>query len=558
MGDSTSENRGATRVSDEAARSFREANRLMRALTAARDWLDDRTGYRAAMAHVLEEPLPRGVGWCFTLGALLLLLLAVQAVTGVVLMMYYVPSPDAAWDSVRFVIDRVQFGRIVRNLHAFGASVIVVVGAAHLLRVFFFGSYKRPREVTWISGVLLLLVILAFALTGYLLPWDQRAYWATVVTLNIARSAPVAGEFVASLMRGGAELGALTLARWYAVHVAVLPLLLLALVTAHLVLMRRHGISGPLRPKPGPARPFFPYHAVRDATVGIAVFCALLWVSTARNAPFERVADPTDATYVPRPEWYFLWLFELLKYFPGPLEVIAAHGVPAILVGLLLLLPFLDRSPERRPWKRPLAVVAALLITGGVAALTLLGLRDAPAAEPDTPIWGAQAMGGELIASQPTCTSCHRPGGSAPAWSRLRLRRDESWIRAHSHAPNQLVPEIPADLDPIAAQRIHAVGLWTRALLRGAPRPERAGPHQRALALIGANCLGCHVLDGEGHRFKNSPPLARAGRDHDARWLAGWIADPVAYEYDTDMPPFGEKLPRDDIETIAAYLATRK
>ena len=217
---------------------------------SALDWLDDRTGYRALLHHLLEEPIPSGVGWFFTLGALLLGLLATQATTGIVLMLYYVPTPDHAWDSVRFVIDRVTFGRVIRNLHAFGASAIVIVAALHLLRVFFFGSYKRPREVTWITGVLLLLVIMGFALTGYLLPWDQRAYWATVVTLNIARSAPLAGEFVASVMRGGAELGALTLSRWYAVHVIVLPLTLLGLVGAHLYLMRRHRISGPITPTP--------------------------------------------------------------------------------------------------------------------------------------------------------------------------------------------------------------------------------------------------------------------------------------------------------------------
>lgn len=523
---------------------------------SALDWLDDRTGYRTLLHHLLEEPLPSGVGWFFTLGALLLGLLATQATTGIVLMLYYVPTPDHAWDSVRFIIDRVTFGRVIRNLHAFGASAIVVVAALHLLRVFFFGSYKKPREVTWITGVLLLLVIMGFALTGYLLPWDQRAYWATVVTLNIARSAPLAGEFAASVMRGGPELGALTLSRWYAVHVIVLPLTLLGLVGAHLYLMRRHRISGPITPTPGPEQAFFPYHAVRDVLVVASVMGLLLAAATFGNAPLEPVADPADASYIPRPEWYFLWLFQLLKYFPGKLEVVGAHGVPAALVGLLLLLPFLDRSPERRPWKRPLATAAALGIVGIISLLTLAGLRDAPPPDDETQVWGAQALGGRLVASEPACVQCHRPGGSAAEWSRLRPRRDAAWVSAHTLVPTQLVPEVPADADAIALQRGRAVNAWATAVRRGAPEPARTPEQVRALSLIGANCLGCHVLDGDGQG--KAPNLSRAGRERDAGWLAGWIANPVAYEFDTDMPAFGDTLPKGDIQAVADYLATRK
>src|SRR5688500_6463178 len=178
------------------------------------DWLDSRTGLRTARKHLLDEPIPAGVGWWFVTGSVLLLLLAVQFITGVVLTMYYVPSPDSAYDSVRFIMERLTFGPIVRGLHFFGASFIVVAAVIHMLRVVALGSYKKPREVTWITGVVLLLVILAFALTGYLLPWDQKAYWATTVTINIANSGPF-GEYVAGLMRGGANLGSLTLLRWY-------------------------------------------------------------------------------------------------------------------------------------------------------------------------------------------------------------------------------------------------------------------------------------------------------------------------------------------------------
>ena len=162
-------------------------------------------------------------------GSILLLLLTVQLITGVVLAMYYVPSPEHAYDSVRYIMERVTFGRVLRGLHFFGASFIVVAAVIHMLRVVALGSYKKPREVTWITGVVLLLVILGFALTGYLLPWDQKAYWATTVTINIARSGPM-GEYVAGLMRGGDALGSLTLLRWYAAHVFLLPASLIVFV----------------------------------------------------------------------------------------------------------------------------------------------------------------------------------------------------------------------------------------------------------------------------------------------------------------------------------------
>lgn len=527
-------------------------------LSAAREWLDERTGYRSILSHLLDERLPHGAGWAFTLGSVLLLLLGVQAATGVVLMMYYVPAPDFAWDSLKLIVERVQFGRIVRNLHAFGASAIVIAAGLHLLRTFVFGSYKRPREATWLSGVFLLLVIMAFALTGYLLPWDQRAYWATVVTLNIARSAPFIGEFAANLLRGGTELGALTLSRWYAVHVAILPLGLIALVVAHLALMRRHGISGPTTPRSGAPVPFYPDHAVRDAVVCALVFGGLLALAIQGNAPLEPVADPTDPSYVPRPEWYFLWLFQLLKYFPGRSEIFAAHGVPAIVVGLLLLLPFLDRSPERRPRRRRLALAAAGVLAGGIMTLTVLGLRDVPATAPETQLWTVEALGGKWVASQPMCVTCHRKGGVAPEWVNLRLRHHEAWISAHVIAPDRLVPEMTTDLEPITAQRARAVTLWTRAVRRQAAVPATQGEHEHARALIGANCLGCHVLDTEGHRANGVPTLNRTGRDRDAAWLTGWIADPRAYEFDSEMPGFANRLRQQDITAIAKYLETRK
>jgi ubiquinol-cytochrome c reductase cytochrome b subunit len=357
------------------------------------EWLDARTGWRRGRAHLLDEPIAPGVGWWFVTGSVVLMLLAVQFVTGVVLAMYYVPSPDHAYDSIRFVTERVVFGSLLRDLHFFGASFIVVAAVIHMLRVVALGSYKKPRELTWVTGVVLLLVILAFALSGYLLPWDQKAYWATTVTINIARSGPM-GELVAGVLKGGESLGALTLVRWYAAHVFLLPAALIGLVLAHVYLMRRHGISGPVTPVPGEPKPFYPYHALKDTLAGAVVFALLLTCAAAFAAPLDPIADPTDATFVPRPEWYFLSLFELLKYFPGPLEPLATMVLPALVVGGLLLLPFLDRGSERRLVRRPIVAGAFAIVGAGIIWLTVLGYRDSPV-RADPSVWGPLPVAGE-------------------------------------------------------------------------------------------------------------------------------------------------------------------
>ena len=244
-------------------------------------------------------------------------------------------------------------GWLLRGLHFWGASFLVVAAIVHMLRVFMFGSYKAPREVTWLSGVLMLLVILGFALSGYLLPWDQKAYWATTVTINIARSTPLVGGYVADIMRGGPDLGALTLGRWFSAHVFLLPITLVTLIAAHIALMRKHGISGPLHPEAGPAHGVLPlarHQGHRDD--GRRVRLALDDRACCFARRSMRSPIPPTRAYVPRPEWYFLSLFQLLKYFPGPLEPIATMVVPGVVIGFLLLLPFLDRAADRHPLSR--------------------------------------------------------------------------------------------------------------------------------------------------------------------------------------------------------------
>jgi ubiquinol-cytochrome c reductase cytochrome b subunit len=530
----------------------------MRRANALFDWLDVRTGFRTWRSHLLDEPIPPGVGWWFVTGSILLLLLAVQVVTGVVLTMYYVPSPEQAYDSVRFIADRLPLGWIVRGLHFFGASFIVVATVIHMLRVVAFGSYKKPREVTWITGIVLLLIVLGFALTGYLLPWDQKAYWATTVTINIARSTPVFGEQMAALMRGGAELGALTLLRWYTAHVFLLPAAVIGFVVAHLYLMRRHGISGPIRSVEGSPRPFYPYQAIKDTIAIAAVFALLLTFAVTLPVPLGAIADPSDSTYIPRPEWYFLSLFQLLKYFPGPFGPVATILIPGLIVAALLLLPFLDRGPERHPFRRPVVSAGFLAVGVSVVALTWLGLKDSPA-HADPGRWTTLALAGREFVQDARCLACHRVGGAAFPIEETRLAKGPEWLLAHVQDPETIAPGArrPPRGGMTPSQARSVLSYMRKIGVRRSDPPAGMPPETRTAILIyGRYCGNCHTIDGEGG--DQGPDLTHAGKERDAVWLRDWISDPEAVDPIADMPAFGDLLTAEELMAVVNFLAARK
>ena len=210
--------------------------------TRVGDWLDERLGWRGVWEAIFLRKIPK-VNWLYTLGSATLFVAVIQIVTGILLTIYYVPTPDHAYDSVQFITTQVPAGWFIRGLHHYGASAMVVLAFLHMIRVIFLGAYKFPRELTWFTGVALLLVTVGFGFTGYLLPWDQKAFWATIVGTRIAGTAPGIGETVLRIMRGGEELSAVTLARFFGVHVWVLPAALLILLAIHMYLVIRIGIS---------------------------------------------------------------------------------------------------------------------------------------------------------------------------------------------------------------------------------------------------------------------------------------------------------------------------
>ncbi len=206
------------------------------------NWLDERLGWRSVWDVIFLRQIPK-VNWLYTLGSATLFVSLNQLITGILLTIYYVPTPDHAYDSVMYITTQVPAGWLIRGLHHWGASAMVVLAVMHMIRVILYGAYKYPREITWFSGVALLLVTLGFGFTGYLLPWDQKAFWATTVGTEIAGVAPLIGQAILRILRGGSELSAVTLARFFGVHVWVLPATLTLLLLLHLYLVIRHGIS---------------------------------------------------------------------------------------------------------------------------------------------------------------------------------------------------------------------------------------------------------------------------------------------------------------------------
>lgn len=205
-------------------------------------WLDERLGLTTIYDLVLDRKVPK-VNWWFTLGSATLFLFILQGVTGIFLAVYYVPSPESAYDSIQYIMNGVSFGWLIRGIHHWGATLMVIFVFLHMLRTFYMGAYKYPREITWVTGVILLLATLGMGFTGYLLPWNQRAFWATTVGTEIAGTVPLVGDFIVRVLRGGTDLSAVTLARFFSVHIWFLPVVIIGLISVHMYLVVRIGIS---------------------------------------------------------------------------------------------------------------------------------------------------------------------------------------------------------------------------------------------------------------------------------------------------------------------------
>ena len=336
-------------------------------------WFDRRTGLDAVMREALDEPIPGGARFAYVFGSALLFIFVSQVITGLFLALYYVPSADHAHTTVAYIAKAVTAGSFLRSIHAYGSSAMVILLLLHVTQTFLYGSYKGRRELLWLSGCILFVLILCMAFTGYLLPWDQKAYFATAVGTNIAGEVPLVGAWLKAFMRGGADMGTLTLSRFFVAHVLGVPAAIFAFIALHVYLFRKAGAAGPISedpitPKQAP-EPFYPRQVVIDAVFALLIIALLAFI--AHFAPFDLGprANPADTRYLPRPEWYYIPIFQWLKYWPGSLSFLGVVVIPGIVAFLFASLPFLDRRMERRPWKRPIAVGTYVFVF-----LTLFGL----------------------------------------------------------------------------------------------------------------------------------------------------------------------------------------
>lgn len=409
------------------------------------DWSDERYSVRSLWTAFAENQIHGGASWLYVLGATLLFLFLIQMATGIALALYYVPTPDHAYDSVKFIQEEAMLGSFVRGLHHWGASFMMVLVALHMLRVFIFGAYKKPREVVWVLGVGLLALVGGFAFTGYLLPWDQKAYWATVVGTNVAGTVPVVGGLLLRIVRGGTELGAFALSRFFAIHTYILPWSLALFAGAHIFLLERAGAGGVWNAAdrvPYRSEPLFPNQLYRDTLFMLLVFLALASFAVLFPAPLEPEADPTDSTYNPRPEWYFYFVFQMLKIFEGRFELVGTVIIPAVTIGLLVLVPFLDRRPERDPRKRPFMMAGAGIFVIIVAALTFMGAQapivNVPAVT--TP----SVIEGRALFQKSGCSACHsihgKGGVVGPDLTRIAGRYDAAWLGKFLADPQAVKP----------------------------------------------------------------------------------------------------------------------
>ena len=467
------------------------------------EWLNHRTGIHSLVHEALDEPIPGGARWAYIFGSGLLYLFLSQTITGIFLALYYVPSSDHAHTTVSYISKVVSSGLFLRSIHAYGATAIVILLFLHISQTLLYGSYKGRRELLWLSGCFLLALMLGMAFTGYLLPWDQKAYFATAVGTNIISEVPVVGVPLQQLLRGGSQMGTLTLSRFFVLHVFVLPGLLLAFIAAHLFLFRKAGAAGPFKEDPFhpklPIQKFYPRQLMMDMVASLLIVIALALAAYFVPIHLGPEANTSDTTYIPRPEWYYLPIFQWLKVVSGRWSLFGGILLPGLLALLFAAIPFLDRGRERRPLRRPVVV----------AGFTIFVLCYA----------GLGAM------------SFHQDASDLNVAAQL-ARQKQAEI---NYMRQQFQPE---SSHPASAALVAVDPLIVKGTTIFAAQP----------------CSGCHGVRGEGTAV--APALIGVGQKYSSDQLAFLLHHRTPKMIQGGMPPVD--LTQADTDALVAYLRSLK
>jgi ubiquinol-cytochrome c reductase cytochrome b subunit len=466
-------------------------------------WLDDRLGASKAVGPIMKHHVPRDAKWWYVFGSATLAAFIVQVLSGVTLAFSYVPSSAEAYDTLQFITNDATFGRFLRGLHYYGASAMVLMVGVHAVQTFLFGAYKYPREMNWLTGVLLLAFTVLMGFTGQLLRWDQTAVWSVVIAAEQAGRVPIVGHALAHFVFGGDTVGGATLSRFFAIHVFLVPACIFLFVGIHLALVLRNGISEP--PVPGvtvnPAtyraeyeermkkrgQPFWPDSAWRDVVFSVLMIGVLAALAAFIGPPkLGRPPDPAIIDAYPQPDWYLLWYYAAFALMPPKIEDYVILGGPMLIGLVLLAVPFLSKGGERSPRRRPWAIAAVVFVVMMMGSLWLQGARAtwSPnfAAEPLTAdVVGA--TGGPVAAGardfhDKGCLNCHLVEGyggrRGPDLSRIgsKLTTEQLTIRIINGGTN-----MPAFAGNIAPQELSdlVAFLATRREPGSPPLEEDAG-----------------------------------------------------------------------------------
>ena len=557
------------------------------------DWLDERAAIKKLWHEAANEEIPGGARARYVFGSVLMFLFMQQVVLGILLATYYSPSATDAWASTAYLNDQVTAGWFLRGLHHHGSSAMVIVTLLHFLQVTIAGAYRKPRELNWLTGLIMAALVLGFALTGYLLPWDQKGYWATQVATSIMGSMP-AGDVQQRLLQGGSQYGNLTITRFFALHVFVLPLGLGGLLAMHLALFRKHGVTPPPMPQAELDRKavmFWPTQLFYDL-VAMAITSALLVIVTFSTHGSELFAPAQPASnFVARPEWYFLFLFQLLKYFHGPLQIIATAIIPGAAAAFLVMLPWLDKA-ESRAWKDRLPVLSGVgLLMAGVVGLTVLA-KDEDAknagyqanlivAEKEAHYArelarkGVLPQGGDAVFEndpqaaslklfKENCSSCHAidgvGGSEGPDFADYNSRE---WVTALIRNPKDKRffggTKHEDEMEPYPLEKVNETQMaelveYVLSLSGSPPKDLDAAMASKGAKVYDEvlDCKDCHEIEpGKGG---TGPNLTGRGSPD---WLASFITDPSQthlFGGNSKMPKFGGKLSADQIKELASLI----